>query len=72
MERKEVTSTSIKSVGYDPKAQVLEVEFKPKGRLYQYSNVPAKEYEALLKAESKGRYFNRYLKDFYPTKRLDK
>jgi hypothetical protein len=72
MERKEVTSTSIKSVGYDPATQTLEVEFKPKGRLYQYANVPEKEYSALLNAPSKGRYFNQYLKDFYPTKRLDK
>ncbi len=70
MERKEVTSTSIKSVGYDPKTQTLEVEFKPKGRLYHYSNVTEKEYTGLMGAASKGKYFNRNIKDFYPAKRL--
>jgi len=70
MERKEVTSTSIKSVGYDRKTQTLEVEFRPKGRLYQYSDVTEEEFTRLMNAASKGKYFNQYIKDFYPTKRL--
>lgn len=69
MERTAVTSSNLKSVGYEPETGTLEVEFK-KGRLYQYRNVPQEKYAALLNADSKGRYFNKNIKDQYPTVRI--
>ena len=39
MERKNVVSSNIKSIGYDESAMVLEVEFN-NGAVYQYYNVP--------------------------------
>lgn len=55
MERQPVKSTNVKSVGYDAKKKVLEVEFKS-GGVYQYAGVPPEMYADLLKAESIGRF----------------
>ena len=57
-------STTIRSVGYESKSRVLEIEFDS-GAIYQYLEVPARIYEQLLRAESKGRYFNGEIRDIY-------
>lgn len=56
MERTEVESTNIKSVGYDVDTKTLEVEFLT-GAVYQYRDVPPEKYQELLEAESVGKYF---------------
>lgn len=56
MERKEVTSSNIASVGYDATTQTLEVEFTS-GKVYQYANVPAKTHSELMSADSVGSFF---------------
>ena len=61
MQRQIVESTSIKSVGYDPEEEVLEVEFQS-GRVYQYIGVPRDVYAGLLAARSKGRYFGEFVR----------
>lgn len=65
MNRIGVQSANIRSVGYDAGAGILEVEFTS-GRIYQYFDVPQREYEGLMDAGSKGRYFNQNIKDCYP------
>jgi hypothetical protein len=69
MERLPVSSTTIKSVGYDPDGLLLEVQFRPSG-IYRYSRVPVERYLNLMNASSKGRYFNRYIKGKYPFKKV--
>ena len=64
MERQRVTSTNIRSIGYDATNETLEVEFNS-GGLYQYFNVPETVYTALMRASSKGRYLNDQIKDRY-------
>lgn len=54
----------MRSVGYDPASQILEIEFK--NGVYQYSDVPLEVHEALMKAASLGRYFIQNIKDAYP------
>jgi hypothetical protein len=61
MERVRVESRSVVSVGYDPVAARLEVEFQG-GRVYQYLHVPAAAYRLLLKAPSIGQFVNREIK----------
>jgi hypothetical protein len=61
VKRSHVTSSSIVSVGYDRRAAVLEVEFQ-RGRVYQYLDVPPEEFDALMAAESKGRFVNGVIK----------
>jgi hypothetical protein len=38
--------------------QVLELEFRQSGEVYQYFDVPAQEHTAFLVADSKGTYLN--------------
>ena len=53
-----VDSTTLRTVGYDAERQLLHIEFQNRSR-YQYFNVPATVYEELLRAPSKGAFFNR-------------
>ena len=69
MERMPVTSSNLHSVGYDLDSQTLEVEFN-NGSVYQYSNVPQGEYDALMSADSKGTYFNANIRNRYPFTKL--
>jgi hypothetical protein len=61
MERDQVSSTNLASVGYDPTTQVLEIEFHS-GGVYQYVGVPAALYEGLMAASSHGSYFHQFIK----------
>jgi KTSC domain len=69
MDRVRVDSSAIASVGYSPDERVLEVEFQS-GRVYQYLDVPAREYEALMTAGSMGRHFNRRIRDGFKRREL--
>lgn len=64
MQRAVVDSTTMRSVGYDSTQQMLEVEFTS-GAVYRYLEVPAAVFDELMKAESKGRYFNEEIRDDY-------
>lgn len=64
MDRQSVDSTDIKSVGYDPASKILEIEFHS-GGIYQYLDVPDMVYSDLMNADSKGKYFHRYVKNVY-------
>ena len=49
--------------------RILELEFRS-GALYRYFQVPPAVFEAFLAAESKGRYFNRHIRDRFPYQRV--
>lgn len=61
MERMNVVSSNIRSIGYDASAMVLEVEFN-NGAVYQYYNVPQYIFDGLMVADSHGRYLDQYVK----------
>ena len=69
MYRQRVDSSAVVSVGYDKKRRVLEVEVEG-GAVYQYLDVPAREYFALVSADSVGRYYNQSIKPNYEFLRL--
>lgn len=73
MDMKEVTSSTIHSVGHDPERNVLRVRFH-NGGTYEYENVDAKLHESFVGAKSVGAFHGAHLKDAkkYPFKRLDK
>ena len=54
----------MKSVGYESKSKILEIEFQS-GAVYQYLDVPKRVHEGLRRAASKGRYFNDEIQDEY-------
>ena len=64
MDRQPVTSSNLASVGYDPTAETLEVEFK-NGLIYQYYNVPQIMSDQLMQAPSIGTFFNTNIKNVY-------
>lgn len=69
MERVSVQSQGIEWVAYDGKAQTLDVCFGP-SRTYRYFEVPPSVYEWLIRAQSKGKFVNRLVKDHYRYERL--
>jgi hypothetical protein len=61
-----LVSTTLASAAYDPTTCLLELEFRS-GALYRYFSVPAFLYRDLLAADSKGRFFNRFIRDRFLT-----
>jgi pimeloyl-ACP methyl ester carboxylesterase len=70
MERTPLTSTSLRSVGYDSGQQVLEIEFQD-DLIYRYSEVPQEVYDHLVAADSHGQYFNANIRNAYPYLRIN-
>ena len=64
MERKQVDSSNISSIGYDENSNTLEVEFHS-GSVYQYFDVPLNVYNGFIEADSKGQYFAQHIKGYY-------
>jgi hypothetical protein len=64
-----VVSTTLATVAYDAAGQVLWLEFRSHA-VYGYFGVPAVVHRALLEANSKGAYFNRYIRDRFPYQRV--
>jgi len=69
MDRKKVSSSSIRSIGYDERNRVLEVEFND-GRVNQYSGVSAEVHRRLVGAPSIVSYFRDNVEESFPAKRL--
>lgn len=69
MHRVPVESSSIDSVGYEK--NVLEIRFR-NGGLYQYFDVPEETLVMLMRAESKGRFFNEQIRGRYPGERVQR
>jgi KTSC domain len=69
MRRRQVNSSSLRSVGYDSRSRILEIEFHS-GSVYQYSGVPRAELDELLAQDSLGAYFNEHIRDVYPCARV--
>lgn len=58
--RVRVKSSNIHSIGYSAELKIIQVQFLS-GSVYEYYDVPVNEYEAFLKADSKGKFLNRNL-----------
>lgn len=69
MDRVIVSSSNIRSIGYDPSGHVLEIAFLS-GGIYQYDGVPEYVYDELMKASSHGKYFAAHIKNVYPTRKI--
>ena len=65
MKRILVTSSNLRSVGYDAKQRELQVEFHSSGT-YAFSGVHPNTHRALMSATSKGKAFWRLVRDKYP------
>src|SRR5438445_7586835 len=70
MDRIEVNSSTIKTVGYDSETQTLEVEFNS-GGIYSYANVPQEVYDRFMVSESRGHFFAVDIRACYPCTHLN-
>jgi hypothetical protein len=64
VKRVPVESTAVATVGYSKKLHALEIEFR-NGAIYRYLDVEPEIYEALLKAESKARFYDDNIRHKY-------
>jgi KTSC domain len=64
MEMIPVRSSAIRAVGYDPTNLRMRIIFA-EGHGYDFCRVPSYIFEGLLRASSKGGYYNQYIKDRY-------
>ncbi len=67
MNRTVVESSNLKSVAFEN--GVFEVEFRS-GKIYQFKGVPQDVFEGLMKAPSKGKFFNNYIKPHYTAEKI--
>lgn len=66
MQRSELNSTSLKGATYCFQEAFLELEFQS-GGIYRFGGVPESIYQELLRAESKGVYFNHHIRNRFPS-----
>jgi hypothetical protein len=66
----QLQSTSLNAATFQEQSGYLELEFGS-GTIYRYRNVPARVYEELLRAESKGRYFNTHIRNRFPYAKIN-
>lgn len=64
MQRTQVESSTMVSVGYDAESETLEIEFV-NGQVYQYFDVPPTVHQELLASASAGQYFNAAIRGHY-------
>lgn len=69
MNRNQVASSNLSSVGYDEPTETLEIEFN-NGAVYQYYNVTANIFDQFMQAPSKGQFLHVYIKNAYPFSRV--
>jgi KTSC domain-containing protein len=71
LHREPVSSSVIAAIGYDEEAETLEVEFVS-GAVCRYLGVEPDVYEDFRSASSKGKFFNRHIRDAYPWESVER
>jgi len=70
MERQFISTDEVlQSVGYEITKKTLEVEMCG-GDVYAFENVPYPEYCALMSARSRNKYFQKKIKNSYPSQKI--
>ena len=69
MERKRVNSSRLRSVGYDEKNQVLEIEMS-NGQVYQYTKVSPEVYRRFMAAPNPTSFFDDKIAEEYSSRRV--
>ena len=69
MERKRVNSSRLRSVGYDEKNQVLEIEMS-NGQVWQYTKVSPEVYRRFMAAPNPTSFFDDKIAEEYSSRRV--
>ena len=68
--RVSLDSTTLAAAAYDGRRERLELDFRD-GTRYTYTGVPPNLYLDLLRADSKGSFFNRHIRGRFPCVKTD-
>ena len=69
MERKKVNSSNIRTVGYEPSSQTLEVELSD-GTIWEYSRVPSEVHRRFMAAPTMISYYRDNIEEDYSRRRI--
>jgi len=69
MKRAKVKSSNINSIGYDPDAEMMEVEFKD-GAVYQYAGVPKRLHLKLMRVKSPGKVLSAEIRGKFRSEKI--
>ena len=69
MERKRVSASNIRSVGYDAGKQVLEIEFSS-GSIVQYTGVSPEVHRRFINSPSPGSFFQDQIDENFPSRKV--
>lgn len=69
MERKKVSSWHVRTIGYDAREQILEIEYFS-GNVIQYSRVSSEIYRRLMVSTTMKSYIEDNIQDNYTEKRI--
>jgi len=70
MDRKPVSSSNIKAIGYNEEENLLEIEFQT-GAVYQYQGVNILLFNELMSASSIGSFFAKTIKYQFATNKIE-
>ena len=65
-------SKMLSAAAYDTSKQILYLRFRNTGEVYRYFQFPAADYQAFLRAESRGRFFRSQIRDHFRYERMAK
>lgn len=65
-------SKMLSAAAYDNSKQILYLRFRNTGDVYRYFEFPTVNYQALLRAESKGRFFRSHIRGRFRYERMAK
>jgi hypothetical protein len=63
-------SKMLSAAAYDDSKRMLYLRFRNTGDVYRYFEFQAADYQAFLRAESKGRFFRSQIRDSFPYERM--
>jgi hypothetical protein len=69
MDRKRVNSSRIRSVGYDEKSEILEIELA-NGQVWQYSKVSPEVHRRFMAAPNPTSYYDDKIAEDYSSRRV--
>ena len=69
MERKRVSASNIRSVGYDAGRQVLEIEFSS-GSIVQYPGVSPEVHRRFMNSPSPGSFYQDQIEENFSSKKI--
>ena len=69
IDRKRVSASNIRSVGYDAGRQILEIEFSG-GSIVQYNGVSPEVHRRFMSSPSPGSFFQDQIEENFPFKRI--